>query len=270
MDTGNSRRFSTAPAAGTSPAKQGHPNLEGAPSRYQTPLIAAIVPAHDEEARIGSCIASLLVAARCPLLQGEQVVIVVILDACSDGTGDIARSLGVEVVTADGRNVGAARALGAQHALALGARWLAFTDADTEVGPGWFSAQLALGGDAVCGTIAVRDWESYGEPMRIHFDATYTDADGHRHIHGANLGVSALAYRHAGGFCPLESSEDVALVRALEQTGASIVWSAAPRVFTSARKSYRAPGGFGECLVRAQAKLLAVAVDEVTADEMPT
>ena len=52
----------------------------------------------------------------------------------------------------------------------------------------------------------------------------------------------------AGGFEPLPSSEDVALVRALEAVGARIAWSAAPRVVTSSRHESRAPGGFGASL----------------------
>ena len=121
-----------------------------------------------------------------------------------------------------------------------------------DIAPDWLSVQLSLGSDAVCGMVAVHDWGSYGERMRSHFEATYTDADGHQHIHGANLGVSAQAYRDAGGFQPLVSSEDVALVRALHACGALIAWSAAPRVVTSARRVFRAPGGFGATLRRVE------------------
>lgn len=220
-------------------------------------MIGVVIPAHDEEEFIGACLRSLQVAARCPQLYGEPVLIVVVLDACTDGTGSIARELGASTVAVQARTVGIARAIGAAHALKAGARWLAFTDADSTVARDWLSTQLALGSDAVCGTVAVQDWGDYGEPMRRHYEATYTDADGHRHIHGANLGVSAQAYRNAGGFGPLASSEDVELVEALRQTGASIAWSAAPRVVTSARRAYRAPGGFGATLARVAAIPLA-------------
>ena len=86
--------------------------------------------------------------------------------------------------------------------------------------------------------------------MRKHYAETYNDAGGHKHIHGTNLGVCAVAYERAGGFQFLDSSEDVALVKSLKTSGASIAWSAAPRVWTSSRLDYRAPGGFGENLVR--------------------
>ncbi len=213
-------------------------------------MIGIVIPAHDEERAIGACLRAALVAAASARLRCEPVRIVVVLDDCRDRTANVAQEFGVELLSVTARNVGIARAAGAQHLLDAGARWLAFTDADTRVAPGWLVAQLALDSDAVCGTVAVADWGEYGDAMRRHYAATYTDADGHRHIHGANLGVSAEAYRRIGGFAPLASSEDVALVAALTASGASIAWSAAPRVFTSARKNFKAPGGFGATLLR--------------------
>lgn len=214
-------------------------------------MLAVIVPANNEEAIIGICLRSVGMAASWPALQGETVLVIVVLDACTDDTAGIAVEAGALIISVEARNVGIARAEGARLALALGARWLAFTDADSVVAPDWLHVQMSLCSDAVCGTVCVTDWDTYGEPMRRHFDATYTDSDGHQHIHGANLGVSAQAYQRAGGFAPLASSEDVALVRALEAIGAHIVWSAAPRVVTSARRAFRAPGGFGAALLHA-------------------
>lgn len=185
-------------------------------------------------------------------LHGEAVCVVVALDACSDRTEEIAKRFGAHTVALNARNVGAARALGAELALGLGARWLAFTDADSVVDERWLFAQTVLRSEAVCGTVAVRDWGTYGEIVKAQFAGAYTDAEGHRHIHGANLGMSAEAYRRVGGFEPLVSSEDVALVNALQQHGISIAWSAAPRVFTSARRLFRAPAGFGATLRRVE------------------
>ncbi len=177
-------------------------------------------------------------------------MLVVVADDCSDATAAIAGDCGAAVLSVQARNVGTARALGAQLALDAGARWLAFTDADSVVGADWLAVQLELDSDAVCGTVAVRDWGSYGAQLQQHHARTYTDADGHQHIHGANLGVSADAYRRAGGFQPLGTSEDVALVAALHNAGARIAWSARPRVETSARRAFRAPLGFGATLLR--------------------
>ncbi len=213
-------------------------------------MIAVVVPAHDEEAQIGECLRSIAIAARCAALRGEEVLVVVALDACTDRTGAIAEAHGATTVAVEAHNVGIARAAGVAVALDAGARWLAFTDADTTVAADWLSAQLALDVDAVCGTVAVNDWGVYGAAMQRHFRRTYTDADGHRHIHGANLGVCAVAYVAVGGFPALACSEDVALVEELQRHGASIAWSARPRVVTSARREYRAAGGFGATLER--------------------
>ena len=217
-------------------------------------MIAVVIPAHNEAEFIAACIDSVDTAARDPALYRERVTVVVVADSCTDATAEIAAARGALTLSLNVRNVGEARAAGASAALAAGARWLAFTDADTLVAPDWLAAQLSHRADAVCGTVEVADWGAYGEPMREHYASTYTDAEGHRHIHGANLGVSAEAYQRAGGFQPLRSSEDVALVNALLSSGASIAWSATPRVVTSARRDFRAPDGFGATLLRVDAE----------------
>ena len=211
-------------------------------------MIAIVIPAHNEEDCIEACLKSLLCAASHPDLRGEDVEITVVLDACTDMTALRVHFAGVRSLVTHARNVGNARRLGAASALAAGARWLAFTDADTVVSVRWLVDQLALKADAVCGTVAVDNWGAYGRRMQRHFELTYTDKDGHRHVHGANLGVCAQAYQRAGGFAGLQTGEDVALVESLSQMGANIAWSCAPRVFTSVRTHYRAPGGFGETL----------------------
>lgn len=208
-------------------------------------MIGIVVPAHDEQERIEECVQSLFQAAAHPDLADETVEVIVVLDACRDRTGALARRMGARTLSVPARNVGLARQAGARTALSLGARWLAFTDADTVVAPDWLAMQLALKADAVCGTVGVRDWGRYGERMHRHFESTYTDQDGHSHIHGANLGVCAMAYAAAGGFVGLETGEDVALVEALRSSGAKIAWSRAPRVVTSVRADYKAPNGFG-------------------------
>ncbi len=213
-------------------------------------MIGIIVPAHNEEEHIGNCLRSLITAAHHLALAKEPVEIIVVLDDCSDDTAIIARSLGVKTIEIQARKVGIARQIGAQMALISGVRWLAFTDADSVVETDWLIAQLTLDVDVVCGTIAVENWGTYGSRMRRHFELTYNDADGHSHIHGANLGVSAKAYTAAGGFLELETGEDVALVEALQKNGARIAWSCKPRVVTSARPNFKAPAGFGAALER--------------------
>jgi hypothetical protein len=190
------------------------------------------------------------------------VHITVALDSCTDNSRAIVKfhagrcegtHCSIDYLSVAARNVGVTRAAGAEPMLQLGARWLAFTDADTNLSAARLAEQLRLHVDVVCGTVAVDDWTAHrdnADLLRRYFYNNYTDADGHRHIHGANLGVSAAAYWRAGGFKPLACSEDVALVEALERSGASFAWSAAPRVTTSARGDATARGGFGDTLLR--------------------
>ena len=211
-------------------------------------MIGVVIPAHNEELLLEGCLASLARAARHPSLQGEEVRVLVVMDDCSDGTEHVARAWGVSTLRLEARNVGQARARGCEWLLARGARWLANTDADSHVRLDWLVAQLGLEADAVCGVVEVADWSPHSVHVRRRYESAYQDADGHSHIHGANLGVCARAYVRAGGFLPLPAHEDVALVEALRRTGARIAWSARPRVFTSARGDPRARGGFGDYL----------------------
>ncbi|KAK43788.1 glycosyl transferase [Caballeronia jiangsuensis] len=225
-------------------------------------MLAVIIPAHNESELIGACVRSLGVAALHPLLRDEKTIVIVVADDCSDHTEAFAMAAGAVVLSVCKRNVGKARAQGADLAIAHGARWLAFTDADTQVAPDWLSSQLACQTDAVCGVIGITDWTGHPLNVKEEFYKTYRDEEGHRHIHGANLGCSAAAYRKAGGFQPLSFNEDVALVDALIATGASISWSNKARVSTSARLDSRTPWGFGATL-RAASGRLACAVPSV-------
>lgn len=214
-------------------------------------MLGIVIPAHNEEEHIAAAVGCAVAAARHSALRGEPVEVLVVLDGCEDATGIVACQRGARTLSVRGRNVGFARAAGAAALLAMGARWLAFSDADTRVSNDWLVAQLSLDADAVCGTVTVDDWSCHGEAahwLRTRFHASYEDREGHSHVHGANLGVSARAYRRAGGFRHLRCSEDKHLVHALAASGAHIAWSAKPRVVTSARRDVRAQGGFGSHL----------------------
>ena len=101
-------------------------------------MVGIIVPAYEEEERIEGCIQSLLKAAGHPALVGEAVQVIVVLDACEDRTGPLARSLGAHTIELRARNVGLWPARQAH-------------ESPSPRVPGWLAAQLALGADAVCG-----------------------------------------------------------------------------------------------------------------------
>lgn len=212
-------------------------------------MIGVVIPAHNEARYIDRCLASIQAAARHPQLAGMAVQVLVVLDACTDDTGLRATAAGCDTLEVSFRNVGRSRAVGAQLLLSAGAQWLAFTDADTQVPDDWLARQLGFQADAVCGTVSVDSWHHHSEQARVRYLAGYRFEEGHRHIHGANLGLSAAAYEKAGGFQHLAAHEDVQLVADLERIGARIVWTATNSVTTSARKDFKCREGFGEFLL---------------------
>ena len=135
--------------------------LRGRPAAAIGPTlrdIVVVVPVHNERDRRPACLATVAAAADQVTV---PVMIVVVLDACSDRSEEaIARP--VRAMNVSGRNVGAARAAGfAAAAPRSDARtWLATTDADSVVPTTWLADQavhhraLVQG---VVGTVSV-DW----------------------------------------------------------------------------------------------------------------
>ncbi|WP_287810200.1 glycosyltransferase [Pseudomonas sp.] len=220
-------------------------------------MIGVVIPAHNEATYIEQCLASVNLAAGHPRLAGIRVEVLVVLDDCTDDTGALAHAAGVTTLAVTFRNVGRSRALGAQVMIEEGAQWLAFTDADTQVPFDWLARQLDFEADAVCGTVQVDSWEHHAPEVRDSYLAAYRFVEGHRHIHGANLGLSAKAYLSAGGFQHLAAHEDVQLVADLERTGARIVWTATHPVVTSARRDFKCREGFGDYLLSLEAPVSA-------------
>jgi hypothetical protein len=231
--------------------------------------IAVVVPARDEAALIGRCLASIGRArlrlsgsspdsgglADIPGHEEVRVVTVVVADHCTDDTAAVARlAPDVTVVEARVRNVGLARSLGVARALAelelLGVdperSWIASTDADSEVPETWLTSQLELareGADVVVGTVRP-DFADLSPEQIAAWTARHTPGRPNGHVHGANLGVATSSYLAAGGFGDLDLHEDVSLVERLRASGASIVASEAGEVLTSGRRVGRTRGGY--------------------------
>jgi glycosyltransferase involved in cell wall biosynthesis len=224
--------------------------------------VGVVVPAHDEQDLLPACLSSLHRAARA--LRGPEVHLVVVADRCRDRTAEVAARGGAAVVTIDAQRAGAARAAGVQEVLRRTSFldpaevWLATTDADTLVPPGWLREQARYanrGWDAVAGTIRVADWSDRHPGTRSLFRRRYGRGTGpHPHVHGANLGFRAAAYLRAGGFPDVPTGEDRALVAALDADGGRVLRTRALTVVTSARREARAPHGFGEYLARLDAE----------------
>jgi glycosyltransferase involved in cell wall biosynthesis len=228
-----------------------------APRAYDA--AAVVIPARNEREKLPSCLRAVLTAALCAPI---PVTIVVVLDGCDDGSAELAGDYGPDVhfISVDAHNVGAARAVGFAYAHSLlgspsgkdSECWYATTDADSRVDPGWLVHQLGLGADMVLGVVRVTDWRQHDAEVADRYLRSYADPpdqDGqHDHIHGANMGFSALAYWRVGGFRNLPSGEDVDLVERFETAGYAIHRDTELSVITSARTQARAPQGFAHHL----------------------
>jgi glycosyltransferase involved in cell wall biosynthesis len=218
--------------------------------------VGVVVPAHDEEELLPSALIALAVATRPARRGGLSVEVLVVADDCHDSTVAVARAHGAEALTVRERNVGRARAAGFAALMERWGRleparlWLASTDADSRVPRQWITHQVDLadaGADLVLGTVDVDDWSGHPGHVAATWRAGYDHRDGHRHVHGANVGARADAYLAVGGFDGLDSGEDVALATALRHR--RVVRSGGAPVLTSARVRPRAPGGFGDHLL---------------------
>lgn len=232
-------------------------------------LVGVVVPAHEEEARIGACMASVRRALRHPALSKSATALVIVLDDCTDGTGERALHAlgryGPIVIEHSARNVGLSRQAGMATlmAAASGLRpdrvWLATTDADTRVGEDWLATQLAweaTGAEAVAGTVTVDGWHEQPSRVRRLYGAHMAalgQGMGHPHVHGANLGLTGAAYDAVGGMPPLARAEDHALWAGLRRAGRRAVAVGNLPVTTSARREGRAPQGFSGLLRRLDA-----------------
>lgn len=227
-----------------------------------------VVPAKDEEADLPDCLEALTATVDRWEEQHTQgsAAVVVVADRCTDRTVEIARAKAQEdprfhvlELGADtpGRpSVGRARDLGARHGRSLfpdvpGERlWVASTDADTRVPPGWLTGLAVLGtgvdvedprGALVLGTV---DLAGADPALRQAWAAEYEHREGHGHVHGANMGLTWAQYEALGGVSHCAEHEDVRLAEAARAHGVPVVATDRVRVATSARLDGRSPGGF--------------------------
>jgi glycosyltransferase involved in cell wall biosynthesis len=210
-----------------------------------------VIPAHNEQDLLPACLVAVRHAAR---QVSVPVHLVVVADACTDKTADLACDLGATVIESGAHNVGTARRAGVSLVLRSARRldpaevWVATTDADSLVPRHWLTRQLRYarrGWQGVVGTVTIADWAGHPHHVQRRYAQGYRAWQGrHPHVHGANLGFTADAYLAAGGFRPLPTAEDHALVDDLRAAGIPLLRTARLPVVTSARRRARAPRGF--------------------------
>ncbi|MFC8680585.1 glycosyltransferase [Microbacterium ureisolvens] len=233
-------------------------------SRTAADVMVVVVPVRDEELLLEASLSALVDAVDAASDAGIRTEVRVVLDRCTDASARIAADFPFPTLTSDAGRVGAARALGVEHALdamagtSIDRIWIANTDADSRVPAGWLThlRAMSLTADVCVGTVRP-DFDDLSAAQRALWLRTHTPGRPNGHVHGANLGLSARAYLAAGGFAPLGEHEDVDLVARCRNRGALVVASDAAEVLTSGRRAGRTPGGYARYL-RQQAADLAL------------
>ncbi|WP_045768035.1 glycosyltransferase [Xanthomonas albilineans] len=193
-------------------------------------MISFIVPAHDEAALIGDTLASLHIAAQALRLEYETLVVA---DACSDDTAQIARRHGVQVLEVQLRHIAATRNAGAA---ASHGHHLVFVDADTQVNTPLLAAALrALHSGAVGGGARVRMLGDIAWHERMGLAAFGWLFRCTGIAPGCFLFCTRRAFFAAGGFDErYYAGEDVALSRTLARQGRFVILR--EQVYSSDRK----------------------------------
>jgi len=194
-------------------------------------VLSFVIPAHDEEALIGRTIAAIHMSA-----QAVPFEIIVVDDASTDRTAEIATAAGARVVRVNVRQIGMARNAGA--AVAKGDT-LVFVDADTFITPAHVQGVVAaIARGAVGGGAAAR----FDDPVPWWAQATLTaTAWVFRRVKlaaGSFLFCTKSAFEATGGFDPaLYAAEEIALSRSLKRLRRGPFVVLREPVLTSGRKA---------------------------------
>jgi len=244
----------------------------GLPVPAEEVRAVVVVPARDEELRIGACLAALVGQVE---ILPEEYELIVVLDRCEDDTEGVVERFrerpggpAIHVVPGPGQGAGQARATGMDIACArlegAGRRdgLLASTDADSVVASDWIARQLeamANGAEAIGGEIHLDPVEAAALPdgvlerraadlaVRVEEAALRGPAE-HAHFSGASLGVTPRAYRQAGGMAWMAALEDQELEDRLHGVGVEIHRLRPVSVVTAARTEGRAERGLARDL----------------------
>ena len=208
-------------------------------------MLSFVIPAHNEESVLAETLATLSSSAReC----GARFEILVVDDASTDRTAEIARAAGATVVAVALRKISAVRNAGAR---AAAGEWLIFVDADTLVPAATLRLTIAafdagaVGGGAAVVTEPGSPWW-----LRVTLAAVVWSFRRIRWAAGCYLFARRADFEAVGGFDEnYYASEEIHLSRALKTRGRFVIVD--HPVVTSARKARLfGAGDFARVLVR--------------------
>lgn len=202
--------------------------------------ISVVIPAFNEAKLLPATLQAVARARSAFHQRGWLSEVVVCDNNSTDGTGEIARAAGAEVVFEPVNQIGRARNTGSKAARG---EWLIFVDADSEPSAALFAEVVrrietgrVLAGGAL---VALAD----GPPW-VHAGAWVWGVYSRiaRHMAGAFIFVETAAFREIGGFSDtLFVGEELDLSQRLKtlarQQGRQIQIIRSPRLRTSARKA---------------------------------
>src|SRR5262245_12089025 len=182
-----------------------------------TPEVAFVVPAHNEVDQLGPTLAALHGAARAVLGEAGYEVVVVD-DASTDGSGELARSLGAQVVRVECRQIAAVRNAGAR---ATTAPILVFVDADTLINATTLGEAMAvLREGAVGGGAMVRLEGRIPFSAKVMLELLVAMFRLFQFTGGCFLFCRRDAFVDAGGFDEMFfAGEEIELAKALKRVG---------------------------------------------------
>jgi glycosyltransferase involved in cell wall biosynthesis len=182
-------------------------------------MISFIVPAHHEQAWIGRCVAAIHNAARAV---GEPYEVIVVDDASTDATAEIARQNGAEVIRVEHRHISATRNAGALHSRG---DVLIFVDADSLVNAPIVKQVLEAVSDGAVGGGCVPQFEG-DLPLWWQLLGPVFTGSGRllKLTGGACQFCTRTAFDACGGFS-LEhfAAEDLQFIKSLKRQGRYVV-----------------------------------------------
>ncbi|MGO4383057.1 glycosyltransferase [Specibacter sp. RAF43] len=229
-------------------------------ARPRLAAMAVVIPARNEQPLLSATLAALAASMAHFHRQSGPVPVLaaIVLDCTTDDSRQVLTDFpAMHVLTTAAGRVGSARNEGIRHAVGALACpperiWILNTDADTIVPTDWLHQHWRLaveGWDVVAGTVEPHGGGLTARQLSL-WHLAHKLAEGHGHVHGANLGFRGDVYGSLGGYRDAAVHEDRDFVQAARNRGYLVRSTDLSRVRTSGRQIGRVRGGFADYLSR--------------------